>query len=165
MKRKQAVKSKIKTLRNRDGAAVNDDWSTPKRFYDELDAEFHFDFDPCPIRSKVDGLAIEWGRSNFVNPPYNRIDKPRFIRKALEESRKGNTSVLLIPAAVSTSDYHDIIKPNAEVRFPRGRIAFEGVNSKGERVTTKKGKHDSMLVIFRGAQSAPPPPQQTGATA
>ena len=25
------------------------DWATPKDFYDKLDAEFHFDFDPCPF--------------------------------------------------------------------------------------------------------------------
>ena len=25
------------------------EWPTPKDFYDLLDAEFHFNFDPCPI--------------------------------------------------------------------------------------------------------------------
>jgi len=24
-------------------------WATPKWLYDELDKEFHFDFDPCPL--------------------------------------------------------------------------------------------------------------------
>lgn len=46
----------------------SDNWATPKEFYDKLDAEFHFDHDPCPING-TDGLDGEWGRSNFVNPP------------------------------------------------------------------------------------------------
>lgn len=136
-------------MKNRDGSAANDHWATPPEVYDPLNAEFNFDFDPCPLHAKFDGLAIEWGKCNFVNPPYNRKDKPKFIKKAYEEWLKGKTIVLLIPAAVSTNDFHDFILPNAEVRFPRGRIAFHGMNTRGEFVTTKKGKHDSMIVIFK----------------
>ena len=39
----------------------SDDWATPKEFYDKLNLEFSFDFDPCPLRSEVDGLLIDWG--------------------------------------------------------------------------------------------------------
>ncbi len=138
-------------MKNRDGGVENDHWATPKWLYDKLDAEFHFDFDPCPLNATFDGLACEWGGSNFVNPPYNRRDKPRFIRKAYSEWRKGKTCVLLIPAATSTAEFHDVILPYAEVRFLRGRVAFQGVNTKGEAVSTSKGKHDSMICIFRGA--------------
>jgi hypothetical protein len=138
-------------MKDRSGLDVNDHWATPKWLYDQLNAEFNFDFDPCPLHSQFDGLAIEWGRSNFVNPPYNRKDKPRFIRKAYEEWVKGKTCVLLIPASVSTDAFHDFIYPHAEIRFLRGRVAFEGTNSKGEFVTRKKGMHDSMIAIFRGA--------------
>ena len=135
-------------MKNRDGSAPNDHWATPKWLYDNLNAEFNFDFDPCPLDADFDGLSMEWGRSNFVNPPYNRQDKPRFIRKAYEEWLKGKQCVLLIPAATGTKDFHDLILPNAEVRFLRGRVAFEGVNTKGERVSKAKGKHDSIIVIF-----------------
>ena len=34
----------------------HDNWATPKEVYDKLDAEFHFEFDPCPLFYKVDGL-------------------------------------------------------------------------------------------------------------
>ena len=37
------------TRRTRDGSLENDHWGTPKALYDKLDAEFHFDFDPCPL--------------------------------------------------------------------------------------------------------------------
>lgn len=137
-------------MKNRDGSAINDHWGTPKWLYEQLDNEFHFDFDPCPLHSDFDGLTIEWGNSNFVNPPYNRVDKPKFIHKSYVEWKLGKTCVLLIPAATGTKQFHELILPNAEIRFLKGRVAFCGYNDKGEYTEKNKGKHDSMLVIFRG---------------
>ena len=137
-------------MRNRDGLENSDHWETPEWLYKKLNDEFHFDFDPCPLRADFDGLAIEWKQSNFVNPPYNRVDKPKFIQKAYEERQKGKTCVLLIPAATGTKQFHDLMLPNAEVRFLRGRVAFKGCNTKGVYSEKNKGKHDSMVVIFRG---------------
>lgn len=37
------------------------DWKTPKAVYQVLDAEFHFDFDPCPPTPNFNGLETEWG--------------------------------------------------------------------------------------------------------
>jgi hypothetical protein len=37
------------------------DWKTPKAVYQTLDAEFNFDFDPCPINPNFDGLDVDWG--------------------------------------------------------------------------------------------------------
>jgi len=133
-------------MKNRDGSEVNDHWATPPALYEKLNAEFNFDFDPCPLRSTFDGLSptVKWGKSNFINPPYNAKDKPRFINRAFDEWQGGATCVLLIPAAVSTRQFHDLIYPNAEIRFLRGRVAFVGESREGA-----KGKHDSMVVIFR----------------
>lgn len=101
------------------------------------------------MHSTFDGLTIEWGKSNFVNPPYDRILKPKFIQKAFEEWKKGKTCVLLIPSATGTKQFHELILPHAEIRFLKGRIAFKGYNTKGEYSTKNKGKHDSMIVIFK----------------
>ena len=128
---------------------THDDWETPKELYDKLDQEFNFDFDPCPIRSDFDGLQIEWGKSNYVNPPYSRTLKEAFIRKAFKESMKNKLSVMLLPVSTSTKIFHEIIYSNAEIRFLKGRVKFIGVNTKGEKVTNKCGQHDSMIVIFR----------------
>jgi site-specific DNA-methyltransferase (adenine-specific) len=76
---------------NRDGLPNSDNWETPEWLYNKLNKEFNFDFDPCPLNAAFDGLKIEWGKSNFINPPYNRIDKPKFIQKAFEEWQKGKT--------------------------------------------------------------------------
>tara|TARA_R110002020_G_scaffold144876_1_gene318073 strand:- start:190 stop:624 length:435 start_codon:yes stop_codon:yes gene_type:complete len=142
-------------MKNRDGLKNSNHWATPKWLYDKLDNEFGFDFDPCPLHSDFDGLEIEWGRVNFVNPPYDRVNKPKFIKKAFEEWKKGKTSVLLIPSSTSTKQFHDVILPNAEVRFLKGRVAFEGYNTKGEWSTKNKGKHDSMIVIFKNDYTLP----------
>ena len=128
-----------------------DDWATPTDFYKKLDSEFHFDFDPCPLHSKFDGLSIEWGKRNFINPPYSRKLKEQFIRKAVEESEKGKLCVMLLPVSTSTSIFHDVIFPHQdEIRWVRGRISFEGVNTFGKKVGKGSAPmHDSMIVIFK----------------
>lgn len=130
----------------------SDNWKTPDIFYQELDKEFNFDFDPCPYSEKeplFNGLDCNWGKVNFVNPPYSRKLKEQFVLKGLTEKLKGNTVVFLLPVSTSTKLFHNIILPNAkEIRFVKGRIAFCGFNTKGEWVENKKGMHDSMIVIF-----------------
>jgi len=132
-----------------------DNWATPKEFYDKLNDEFNFDFDPCPLNKgditpDKDGLLIEWGERNFINPPYSRNLKEAFIRRAFEMSQKGKLCVMLLPVSTSTKIFHEIIYGNAELRFVKKRIAFEGVNTFGERVGKGSAPmHDSMIVIFK----------------
>lgn len=127
----------------------HDNWCTPKELYDKWNSEFNFDFDPCPLNSSFDGLNIEWGKSNYVNPPYNRIDKPKFIKKAYDEWKKGKLVVMLLPVCTSTKQFHEIILPNCEIRFIKGRIKFveNGIKTK------QTGTRDLMLVIFRSNKS------------
>lgn len=128
-----------------------------KDLYDTLDREFHFTFDPCPLFhdiSEWDGLKIEWGHSNFVNPPYLRTFKEQFIRKAYQESLKGKRVVMLLPVSTSTKIFHEIILPNCEIRFLKGRVKFEGVNSSGQIVKNKSGTFDSMLCVFNTPKKA-----------
>lgn len=81
-------------------------WLTPPDLYAALDAEFHFDFDPCPhpLPSGFDGLTCEWGRSNYVNPPFGSIvhqgkkkGPTAWVRKSIEEHAKGKRVVLVYP--------------------------------------------------------------------
>jgi len=128
-----------------------DNWKTPIDLYDKLNAEFNFTFDPCPLNhdtDKWDGLAIDWSDSNFINPPYSQKLKELFIRKSFSESQKGNLCVMLLPVSTSTKIFHEIIYPHAEIRFIKGRVKFEGINTFGELVSNKCGMHDSMIVIF-----------------
>jgi hypothetical protein len=80
-------------------------WSDPE--FVALKAEFGpFDFDPCPypLPEGFDGLTCEWGQSNYVNPPFGSIlhegkkkGPTAWVRKAIEEWRKGKRVVLVYP--------------------------------------------------------------------
>lgn len=71
-------------------------WLTPPNLYAQLDAAFRFDFDPCPHPMPTwNGLERDWGQSNFVNPPHDRLTP--WIRKALKEHDAGRASVILLP--------------------------------------------------------------------
>lgn len=132
----------------------SDNWATPIDFYNKLNEEFNFDFDPCSLNTEEitpdkDGLLIPWGKRNFVNPPYSRKLKEAFIKRAVEESKKGNLCVCLLPVSTSTKLFHEVILPNAsDIRFIKGRIKFCGFNTRGEFVTNIPSMHDDMVVIF-----------------
>lgn len=132
----------------------SDNWKTPPEFYESLNKEFQFNFDPCPYSEGepvFDGLQVEWKERNYINPPYSRTLKEAFIKKAIEEAKKGRLCVMLLPVSTSTKVFHDHILPaKPEIRFVRGRIAFQGYNTKGEWTTRNVGMHDSMVVIFDG---------------
>jgi len=81
-------------------------WLTPPEVYAKLDAEFHFDLDPCPypLPKGFDGLTCEWGQRNYVNPPFGSIihqgrkkGVTAWVRKAIEEYKKGKLVVLVYP--------------------------------------------------------------------
>jgi len=103
--------------------AKSDDWTTPKDFYDKLNEEFHFDYDPCPVNFQKDGLTTDWGERNFINPPYS--DWQKWVKKGFEEYKKGKLCVFLLPSRTDTKAFHEIILANKfEVRFVKGRLKF-----------------------------------------
>jgi len=134
----------------------SDNWGTPKEFYNKLNEEFNFDFDPCPLNKEQitddkNGLLIEWGNSNFINPPYSLKLKEAFVVKAIEESKKGKLCVLLMPVSTSTKLFHEKILPNAkDIRFVERRLKFSTFDENGNLYTPKNGgMHDSMIVILK----------------
>lgn len=100
------------------------DWKTPKTVYQILDAEFSFDYDPCPPKYKVDGLTTEWGKNNYVNPPYGR-ELPKWIAKSYEQWKKNKTVVMLIPSRTDTKWWHDYCMKATEIRYIKGRLKFD----------------------------------------
>jgi len=81
-------------------------WITPPEMLARLDAEFGFDFDPCPypLPEGFDGLSCEWGQSNYVNPPFGSIihegrkkGPTAWVRKAIAERDRGKRVVLVYP--------------------------------------------------------------------
>lgn len=124
-------------------------WLTPPELYEQLDQEFHFDFDPCPCPrpENYNSLVLPWGKTNYVNPPFNKIDSPfggptAFFRKAIEEREKGNTSVLILPVR----HYIDLaLKAGAELR-PAGRVRWLEVDTK----QPWPSPHPAAVFVIRG---------------
>ena len=143
----------------------DDNYATPPELYNELNKRFNFDFDPCPYceNEVVDGLSIDWGQRNYINPPYSDLKrsgylKSSFVKKAISESKKGKLCVLLLPVSTSTKLFHDHIKPNAtSIEFLKGRVKFGKLDNNGNFYyplnkdgKTQSGPKDSMIVIFDG---------------
>ena len=101
----------------------SDNWRTPKWIYDELDKEFHFKDDPCPINGNG-GLDREWRSPVFMNPPYSKPTP--WVKKAYEQSQKGKIVVGLLRGDTSTRWFHDYCYGKAEIRFVKGRLKFNG---------------------------------------
>ena len=103
-------------------------WLTPPDLYARLHDEFGFDFDPCPCPRPegYDSLELDWGRMNYVNPPFRPHDgvngkgPTAFVRKAIEEHKHGRGSVLTIP----TQSYVNLLlEAGAECRS-LGRVRW-----------------------------------------
>lgn len=104
----------------------SDIWETPKVIYDLYVKEKNF-FDPCPINPKEDGLKIEWKEKNFVNPPYSQIAK--WVDKAIEETEKGKTVILLVPARTDTKWFRKLYDYGSYFSFVTGRLKFSDKGS------------------------------------
>ena len=123
-------------------------WLVPPEIYEPLNQEFHFDFDPCPYPYERDGIENDWGQVNWVNPPFRRKDSingngpTAFVRKAIEEQKKGKTSVLILPVQ---SYVTILLEARAEIR-PVGRVRWIDANT-GNR---SKTPGTNALFILRG---------------
>lgn len=131
-------------------SSATHEWETPQEFFNVLNEEFKFTLDPCCTHENAkcqkhftkeeNGLSQSWnGETVFCNPPYGR-ELPQWIKKCYEESLKGATVVMLIPARTDTKAFHEYIYRKAEIRFIKGRLKFG--NSKNS------APFPSMIVIF-----------------
>ena len=125
----------------------HNNWETPTWLYKKLDKQFSFDYDPCPLNESPDfnGLKEEWGKSTFVNPPYSH--PLPFVRKAIEESRKGKLIVMLLKMDTSTNWFKELKEADAEFLWINGRLHYNGLHH------TYKGNvplsFPSMFVILK----------------
>ena len=120
--------------------SATDCWGTPAHVYQTLDAEFHFNFDPCPLNASQDGtapLSVPWaGKRVYCNPPYGPG-----LRPFLERAQEAEIAVFLIPARTDTRWFHEIVLPRAkEIRFIKGRLKFGDAKN--------SAPFPSMVVIF-----------------
>lgn len=130
----------------------SDLWQTPDYFKELILAEYGPTFDPCPCNPQFDGLTIEWGARNFVNPPFSNIEP--WVRKALVEREHGRESVLLLPVRTSVKYFRKLIIPNAsKLRFLGSRVAFV---SPYNASATSGAPFDCYLVEFMNTHARNP---------
>ena len=103
----------------------SDNWETPKEIYNYFMKKGYYD--PCPLNSKENGLEKDWKRFNFVNPPYSQL--LAWVNKSIDEMRKGNRVVLLIPARTDTKAFRKLYNYGARFVFITGRLKFSEKNS------------------------------------
>lgn len=141
-----------------------DDWETPDDLFAQYNSQYNFYLDAAansvnhkcdrwfgPGGLVEDALEAEWplDKGNiWLNPPYSRGLQSAFVRKALEEVLRNQQQlwiphcriVCLLPARTDTKLFHDVILPNADVTFLRGRVRFKGA--------AQGAPFPSMIVVF-----------------
>lgn len=139
-------------------SSENMKWATPRNWFDYLDLEFDFTLDPCcehetakcekHYTPQEDGLSHSWADERvFMTPPYGREIGP-WMRKAYTECREnGALVVAFVPARVDTEWWHQYAAKATEVRFPKGRVTFEGA--------TASAPFPVAVVVFRPRVSDP----------
>ena len=109
-------------------------WLTPPALLADLSARYGpFDFDPCPnpVPEDFNGLHLEWGSNNYVNPPFRRHDgvdgrgPTAFVHKAIEQQKLGKGSVLALP--VQSYVMH-LAAAGAEI-VSLGRVKWQDVDT------------------------------------
>ena len=133
-----------------------DNWRTPPKIFEKLNAEFRFDLDAAAdetnalvSRYLTDALTIpEWpGDRIFLNPPYGRMLDP-FVRKSQEQATLGKTVVALIPMRTRAAWWHEAVIGRAmEVRCIRKRPKFLRPNRSIPKYTLSC---DSAIIIWKG---------------
>ena len=117
--------------------ATKTKWATDGALYSELDKEFRFTLDPCPLNPIVDGLVIPWkGERVYCNPPYGRG-----VSRWLEKAQEAEIAVYLLPSRTDTRWWHDYAMKADEIRFVRGRLRFND--------SKNSAPFPSVLLIYR----------------
>ncbi len=119
------------------------EWLTPPEI---LNALGPFDLDPCaPVNRpwdmarhhftiNDDGLSARWFGRVWLNPPFNRYEAPKWLKR-MAEHRNG---IALIPARTETRMFFDYVWGAASaVLFMRGRPHFHRVD--GTRAKANSG--------------------------
>lgn len=145
----------IDTTKRRDS---NHYWLMPPDKMSVLNSEFNFDFDPCPFPRPIDfdGLEVEWGQSNWVNPPFTgmvkepgkrKIGPMAWARKALQEREKGKLSVLIFP--IYQVRVISFLEDNgAEIRY-FGKVRWLSVEDNTPNPAESSSIQPCLLLIIR----------------
>ncbi len=130
--------------RYRDADHPSQTWFTPNYILDpvRVDLGGKIWLDPCttidnPVGASgfytvaSDGLSLPWHsfelplakQTIFVNPPYSKAREP-WVNKCIEAGARGQSVILLIPAATDTRIFQKAAQTADAVVFVKGRVKF-----------------------------------------
>jgi hypothetical protein len=139
-KAKKPTKPKVKDTRRY--------WLSPPEVMEPIKAEFGPNiFDPCPHPRPpgFDGLKVEWGEVNYVNPLFRKTDGvgiSDWVRKMILEQGKGRTSILVFP---TYSWFHLLLNAGAKMRS-LGQVHWLAIEDR----TPQKASLPIVMFILRG---------------
>lgn len=133
---------------------------TPQYVFRYLSRRFDFDIDlaashenallPHYFTMETDALAQDWstyGKCGWCNPPYSKIEP--WLAKAVEQAKKGFTTVFLIPGDNGEDRYGQCVHGIAsEYWFITGRLAF--VIEEGATKGKSGNERGSCIIVYRG---------------
>lgn len=138
-------------------SSKSDEWSTDQAVVNDWARRVGpFTLDVCASADNAkapsfytladDGLSKDWmhdcnGGAIFCNPPYSDIEP--FAAKAIAESARGCTIVMLVPSRTDTRWFHLVLAAQyrCELWFARGRLRFGDAPS--------SAPFPSLVVVFR----------------
>jgi len=91
-------------------------------------------FDPCPLVENwsadkhTDGLAIDWKKINFVNPPFSKGSM--FLKKVYKEAAQGRTIVFLCKTELTG---RKCFRGMCDIIFFKTPVSFPGYGNKSPR--------------------------------
>ncbi len=143
---------------------LRDSWSTPQWLFNWLDSIFNFDIDlaansdnyKCRAYFTIHDNALkmnwsEYNKTGFLNPPYSNIDP--WVDKAIEEMKKGFTTVMVIPTLSGVKRDKKIIDNATGIIFFDGRISFISAETDKPVGGNDRG---TMIVFFEAGGDGSP---------
>jgi phage N-6-adenine-methyltransferase len=141
--------------------AIRDLFQTPKFVFNWYNKQYKFTCDvaasdhnhlvPNYLTEADDALSTPWGKVNWCNPPYSNI-RP-WVDKAIDESTKGKTTVMLVPADTSVAWFREAFYNCTECEFISGRISFINAETGKPQSGNNKG---SVVFVFDGGDEQRP---------
>lgn len=122
----------------------SDEYCTPPEIIKALGGWESFDLDPADARTSAfrtarnrfceGGLESEWFGRVWLNPPFNRYQRPKWMAKMAEH----NNGIMLVPAACETDAFYKYVWGKASgILFLKGRPHFYKIT--GERYRANSG--------------------------
>ena len=141
--------------------AIRDLFQTPKYVFNWYNKQYKFNCDvaasdhnhlvPVYLTEDDDALTADWGTTNWCNPPYSNI-RP-WVDKAIAEARKGNTTVMLVPADTSVAWFREAYNNCSACEFISGRISFINADTGKPQSGNNKG---SVVFVFDAIEGYEP---------